>query len=980
MANFDLYIDVANNVTDISNFSWYFHNNNDNVKLSWTKHNSLNSVHITGPYNSNFDFNIFVSDYDITNADYDKEMGDYYDKTQYKIKDGQINLTGTLVSTINGSYNKITVKGLKAKTTGVNDYSGTYYVTSGNIYKDSFTINTNDPNNAIINLISSKNKFFKLDTDKPIKIYRNKNHISTDFTISDNLLLKSFNYDDSELIVKQNIQNDCTNLSITVPKYEDNSNSGTKYVFNLIGVDSSSEVPTIDTEPQEALKGSDTQKTENFSGVTIYEPQELSGQVSTNYTNSIWFSADNNDKYDWSNVYYVTDVNRTPQALSKNNYGYYSTNVFTSDDWSKLTILVITDKNGKPLENLTIKPLVYTGNATTDNDHVKTSVSENIITFIPDENYKITAIDLPPVQAYPGGPMTSYSDDQVKINLTDLTATILDYDIASNDLEFSVTTENTTPKTYDISIKLDGENATIDNSGFNKVEPNTKLTLNINANDGYYLTHVKFNNYIDTDLDKQTSYNLSFTPTEDELKANDFTLTVTTEKIPPKVYTLTINKDTSGENYNFTPKTFNITKFPFTAEITVTADDDYNLQYASIDRKEKLNFSANYTTVKEVDEKQHSITFNLEISETDFNKYDYRISAQTYKVEKKIDLKVDYDTKFTTGNLNKNIVTIQTLDNYTINSLKPYVYQPWAGSGHTYLDDSCININDDKKNATITVPDDYLYMMYTLVVNGDYTDNTPTPETNKGTDSIEIYTLTDSQLNKLSQQAIIRADSKGYSFSDFFKQLYRLPFHIPDSESTGTTNIKAGIYNLDVSARKLEKEHYILDLGKIKVVGDNNNGFDYNISSIKLYLPFISERSLDINDVINKTISITYDVNLLDGRTSIIIKSNDKIISSGITDISTQLELFSIYSNKVVNTLKSTLANSIRQAYIKVEYNKPVPNLVSYETNEHGTIKNYKGYIQGINMQGLGSLDSDTQNSIKAILNGGIFINGTESD
>lgn len=655
-------------------------------------------------------------------------------------------------------------------------------------------------------------------------------------------------------------------------------------------------------------------------------------------------------------------------SLSKNSTNNYTLSVYSSDQNEVLKVYANTHDK-----------LVYTGNATSNNDNITISVNKNVITFIADKDYKITSIKLPPVQAYPGGPMTSYSDDQVKINLDNSTATILDSTILNDDLKFDVTTVSTAPKTYDISIKSNGENYTIDKSGFNKVLPNTNLTININANDGYYLTHVKFNNYIDTDLNNQTSYKLTFTPTEDELKENNFVLSVSTEKIPPKTYSITFNK-AGADNYDFTPKTLTASVFPFNADITITAEDGYNLQFAEIQRKNKYNFGNDYTTVKEVDEKKHSITITLNLAQNDFTNYDYQINAGTYKVERKIDLSVDYDNKFTTGNLDKNVVNIQTLDNYTINTLKPYVYQPWADNKHTYLDDNCITISSDKKNATITVPNDYLYMNYTLVVNGDYTDNTPTPEVNTGTDSIEIYTLTDDQLNKLSQQAIIRADSNGYSFSDFFKQLYRLPFHIPDNESTGTTKIKAGIYELNVSARKMNNEHYLLNLGSIRVIGENDNGFDYNIASIKLYLPFVSERTLDINDVINHTITIDYDINLLDGRTSIIIKSDDKIISSGITDISTQLELFSIYSNKVVNTLKSTLANSIRQAYIKIEYNKPVPNLVSYETNEHGTIKDYNGYIQGINVQGLGSLDSDTQNSIKSILNGGIFINGSQSD
>lgn len=644
------------------------------------------------------------------------------------------------------------------------------------------------------------------------------------------------------------------------------------------------------------IKGSDKQEKQTFGGITLYTPSGLTGKIGDYtlglYGNYVVLDPDNSN-YNLDDIYYITNVNSTPTKFNS-NYSYLVSENFSDDDASALEVMVVTDKDGTPLDTLPKKELVYTGNATTDNNNVTISVDKNIISFTPNDGYKITAISLPAVQSYPGGPMTSYSDDQVKINLNDLTATVLDYDIASDDLNFNVTTE----------------------------------------------------------------------------------------KLAPTVYTTDLEKTGDTDTYTITPENIKASSFPSQVTITVTPNNGYTFKFVSLDKKDNLNFSGDWETVKEHDtNSSEPITFTIGLNNSsDITRYKYRINATTFKQVKKVDLSVDYDTKFTTGKLNNNIVTINTLNNYTINSLKPYVYQTWGVTEHVYLDNDNIKISDDKKSATITVPNEYLYTMYTLVINGDYTDNTPTPETNKGTDSIEIYTLTDNQLNKLSQQAIIRADSKGYSFSDFFKQIYRLPFHIPDSESTGTTNIKAGIYNLDVSARKFEKEHYILNVGNIKVNGENQNGFDYNISSITLYLPFISERTLNIDDVINKTISITYDVNLLDGKTSVIIKSDNNIISSGITNISTQLELFSIYTNKVVNTLNSTLANSIKQAYIKIEYNKPVPNLVSYETNEHGTIKDYNGYIQGVNMQGLGSLDYETQENIKAILNGGIFINDIKSN
>ena len=84
--------------------------------------------------------------------------------------------------------------------------------------------------------------------------------------------------------------------------------------------------------------------------------------------------------------------------------------------------------------------------------------------------------------------------------------------------------------------------------------------------------------------------------------------------------------------------------------------------------------------------------------------------------------------------------------------------------------------------------------------------------------------------------------------------------------------------------------------------------------------------------------------------------------------------MFNIYANKQNGNLNSTLQNDLRQAYIKVDYYKPIDNLISYPTNEHGTLKDYTGYTQTKNVILSNSINSTIDNMIISNLNSGVII------
>ena len=253
--------------------------------------------------------------------------------------------------------------------------------------------------------------------------------------------------------------------------------------------------------------------------------------------------------------------------------------------------------------------------------------------------------------------------------------------------------------------------------------------------------------------------------------------------------------------------------------------------------------------------------------------------------------------------------------------------------------------------------------------------NETQPKPNTGTNVIRLYEVDDKTLDKLSKKELTVFQNEApqrYDYQAFINQLYKLPFAIPKSYLTTTNQIITGYFTVDAPAYKINEENYSLKIGSITV--PTNNGFDYNIKDISLILPWLPTVKLSSSDIIGKTISIAYNLSFLDGTTTVVIKSNNTVVESFQNNIAQNLELFNIYSNRENGSLNSTLQNDLRQAYIKINYYKPVDNLISYPTNEHGTLKDYHGFTKVKNIILSKSINADIDDLIINQLKQGVII------
>ena len=683
-------------------------------------------------------------------------------------------------------------------------------------------------------------------------------------------------------------------------------------------------------------------------------------------------------------------------------HGYSAINILgitleNDNKTAKLSVFTGDLDNGKSF-NIQQLPLIeiappqkFTGTIINHIDNTSFTHDDTTITLTANNSYKITSASID-FQPYVGASYSNVADFTINADGKTATTTIpSDYlNDSSIKLELDGKAESTKPYTLaDVGLQSHDENATL------KVTDNTAT---LTAVSGYKITSAKITSKNQFDFSGSSREDHAFTISPDGSSATitlvpskdlNYYLKVSTEEKPqPKPYTLAdVGLQSHDEN-----ATLSVTE----NTATLTAVSGYKIVSAKITSKNQFDFSGSTR-------QEHAFTISADgssatitlVPSKDLNYYlkvtteekpsepqpqpqpsepDKPSQPETKKFSGEVVLRNDIKDKIKIDFDNQLTVKISVTDNkYNINSLY-YLYQPYPGSGLEKSSNG-FTINTDKKTATLVIPDDVLNV-FRLSIDGDIADTTPLEPETTTAKTQRVYMVDDKGLSELTKQAenyYKGGVNDNYDFTEFINQLYYLPFTVDENLSDPTNKIDTGLWSLNAPAREMKDNVLNINLGTINVIPENNNGFDYNIESIKLYLPLVLPIQIDFQDCYKKSISINYKINLLTGNATINISSNDKIISTFNQNVQTNLQMFSIYNNKDFGSLNNSINNELLTPYIKVNYYKPVENLVSYETLEHNNLSSYTNFVKTKNAV-VSCGTQQEQQEIENLLNGGIYI------
>lgn len=243
-----------------------------------------------------------------------------------------------------------------------------------------------------------------------------------------------------------------------------------------------------------------------------------------------------------------------------------------------------------------------------------------------------------------------------------------------------------------------------------------------------------------------------------------------------------------------------------------------------------------------------------------------------------------------------------------------------------------------------------------------------------------IYKADYTNLLKFSNEVIMKTvggstgNLQAYDVTPYINNLILLPFNVPSGEKS---NIVAGNEIFKTQLSTVDNNYLHVDLGTINIPETYKNGYDYYNVKTRLMLPYTNMIELDPVHVINKTISIKYIVNVVNGDTTINLLNGDDLFYSEQVNLASDVPFISNARKgtqyAVINRLKTVFRNSINQAYIIIEQPTPILNSDYYPTNEKGTLKGYNGNVK-CNLLNNININANELNALQNILKNGVKI------
>lgn len=176
----------------------------------------------------------------------------------------------------------------------------------------------------------------------------------------------------------------------------------------------------------------------------------------------------------------------------------------------------------------------------------------------------------------------------------------------------------------------------------------------------------------------------------------------------------------------------------------------------------------------------------------------------------------------------------------------------------------------------------------------DSDDIEPTPIfPTSATGFVSMYAPSQSQLSELASFMWSK------NFLDILLKLQQNPYDAIisikniccDIETGGTSNIILGNVETDISCPTISQQYQQIDCGTINLTRYFGNFLDFNpYTSIKIYLPFIGFRELDVDEVMGASLHLYYNIDVLTGSCVALIKVSKNVGGTNLNSVLYQFD------------------------------------------------------------------------------------------
>lgn len=119
--------------------------------------------------------------------------------------------------------------------------------------------------------------------------------------------------------------------------------------------------------------------------------------------------------------------------------------------------------------------------------------------------------------------------------------------------------------------------------------------------------------------------------------------------------------------------------------------------------------------------------------------------------------------------------------------------------------------------------------------------------------------------------------------------LAMFPFDIPNASTA--TAIKIGNYSAQQTAKKVTTQYVTIAGGSFTVPRAWNNFLDYTQTQVDVFIPFVGFLILDIDDCMGKTLTLSYNIDMLSGAGVALLKCDTSVLYAKPVNVAVNIPL-----------------------------------------------------------------------------------------
>lgn len=199
-----------------------------------------------------------------------------------------------------------------------------------------------------------------------------------------------------------------------------------------------------------------------------------------------------------------------------------------------------------------------------------------------------------------------------------------------------------------------------------------------------------------------------------------------------------------------------------------------------------------------------------------------------------------------------------------------------------------------------------------------------------------------------------------------------------DVEPTGNKELKLCNISTGIELPYIDDNIINLDFGDITIDGIYHNSLDFKNTTIEMILPYIDTVELKPSKYMNKTINLTYRIDLFTGDTLAILKVNNIIYDTFSGKCAIEIPFISQAENKEKNVLKYVNSNLLNEniPMIIIRTND-INDKLLYSTNDYKKLNTLSGFniLDNIELNINTNMLQNDIDTIKNLLSNGIIFN-----